>query len=65
MISANQNKDPDHGCRARNLIQGNEIGTDVAGTVALGNAFWSVELWQVVGNGGGGGQALSRGATRG
>ena len=27
-----------------NLIQGNEIGTDVTGTVALGNAFWSVEL---------------------
>ena len=27
-----------------NLIQGNKIGTDVTGTVALGNAFWGVGI---------------------
>ena len=53
-----------------NLIQGNEIGTDVAGTVALGNSFWSLELLQlellqVVGNGGGGVQAHFEGSYEG
>jgi len=48
-----------------NLIQGNEIGTDVAGTVALGNAFWSLELLQVVSNGGGGAQAHFEGSYEG
>ena len=33
-----------------NLIQGNKIGTDVTGTVALGNAFWGVELWEAAEN---------------
>ena len=48
-----------------NLIQGNEIGTDVTGTVVLGNAFWSVVLWQVVGNGDNGGLPLIEGSYEG
>ena len=33
-----------------NLIQGNKIGTDVTGTVALGNAFWGVTLQEAADN---------------